>query len=76
MTNVPHHEPRKVLVQFTSVMQLEKVHPLQSGVLRLKQPSERRPGLPREGALTSIRTICGHCSSRNAQLARDDLVDR
>jgi hypothetical protein len=24
------------------------VHPLQSGILRLKHPSERRPGLPRE----------------------------
>jgi hypothetical protein len=27
---------------------LENVHPLQSGLLRLKHPSERRPGLPRE----------------------------
>lgn len=27
---------------------LENVHPLQGGILRLKHPSERRPGLPRE----------------------------
>jgi hypothetical protein len=30
------------------MVRLENVHPLQSGVLRLKHPSERRPGLPRE----------------------------
>ncbi len=32
--------------------QLEKVHPLQGGWLRLKYRSERRPPLPRESALT------------------------
>jgi hypothetical protein len=32
------------------MVRLENVHPLQSGVLRLKSPSERRPGLPRERA--------------------------
>jgi hypothetical protein len=41
----------KVLVAFATTVQLENVHPLQSGVLRLKHPSERRPGLPREHAL-------------------------
>src|SRR3546814_14232744 len=29
-------------------MQLEKVHPLQSGVIRMKHPSERRPSFPAE----------------------------
>jgi hypothetical protein len=38
----------KVLVSFATMVRLENVHPLQSGVLRLKSPSERRPGLPRE----------------------------
>ena len=32
-------------------MPLENVHPLQSGLLRLKHPSERRPGLKREHPL-------------------------
>jgi hypothetical protein len=38
----------KLLVSFATTVRLENVHPLQSGVLRLKHPSERRPGLPRE----------------------------
>jgi len=35
------------LLTFSTTVRLEKVHPLQSGLLRLKSPSERRPGLPR-----------------------------
>jgi radical SAM superfamily enzyme YgiQ (UPF0313 family) len=38
----------KLLVTFSTTDRLEGVHPLQSGILRLKHPSERRPGLPRE----------------------------
>jgi radical SAM superfamily enzyme YgiQ (UPF0313 family) len=40
----------KILLLFTVAFQIEKVHPLQSGVLRLKHPKERRPGLPTETA--------------------------
>src|SRR6266516_8171326 len=38
----------KVLVAFATTARLENVHPLQGGILRLKHPSERRPGWPRE----------------------------
>jgi hypothetical protein len=38
----------KVLVNFATTTRLENVHPLQGGIFRLKHPSERRPGLPRE----------------------------
>jgi hypothetical protein len=31
---------------------LECVHPLQSGVFRLRHPDERRPGLPRENPIS------------------------
>jgi len=41
----------KLLVRFSTADRLEGVHPLQSGVLRRKHPSERRPGLPRENPL-------------------------
>ena len=51
VTNLPMLSFMKVLVQFTTMMQLEKVHPLQSGLLRMKHPSERRPGLPREALI-------------------------
>jgi hypothetical protein len=51
----PFREARiqiKLLVNFATTVRLEKVHPLQGGILRLKHPSERRPGLSRESAWT------------------------
>jgi hypothetical protein len=47
-TGVPMGSLLKLLVSFATMVRLENVHPLQSGLLRLKHPSERRPGLPRE----------------------------
>jgi radical SAM superfamily enzyme YgiQ (UPF0313 family) len=47
-TGVPMVSLAKVLVTFALTVPLEKVHPLQAGIFRLKTPSERRPGLPRE----------------------------
>jgi hypothetical protein len=52
VTNVPMMSLAKVLIQFSTMMQLEKVHPLQSGLLRLKHPSERRPGMPQEQGMS------------------------
>ena len=49
-TGVPVNNLIKVLVNFATTVRLENVHPLQGGILRLKHPSERRPGLPRERA--------------------------
>ena len=49
-TGVPMGSLIKVLVSFAATVRLENVHPLQGGILRLKHPSERRPGLPRERA--------------------------
>lgn len=51
-TGVPIGSLVKLLVTFSTSVRLEGVHPLQSGLLRLKHPSERRPGLPRENPLT------------------------
>jgi hypothetical protein len=49
-----------VLVAFATMVRLEHVHPLQSGILRLKRPSERRPELPRENPLIFWpRFVCG-----------------
>ncbi len=47
-TGVPTGRLIKVLVAFAMTSKLENVHPLQGGLIRLKHPSERRPGLPRE----------------------------
>jgi hypothetical protein len=57
----------KVLVSFATTVPLENVHPLQSGLLRLKHPSERRPGLKREHPLLfwprfTFETIRKHVS--------------
>jgi hypothetical protein len=40
----------KLLLTFSLTDRLEKVHPLQSGIIRLRYPSERRPGLVAESA--------------------------
>ncbi|CAN7411627.1 radical SAM protein [Phyllobacterium sp. LjRoot231] len=50
-TGVPVGSLVKVLVAFATMVHLEHVHPLQSGILRLKRPSERRPEMPRENPL-------------------------
>jgi radical SAM superfamily enzyme YgiQ (UPF0313 family) len=50
-TGVPMGSLVKVLVTFAMMVPLEKVHPLQAGIFRLKRRSERRPGLPCESAL-------------------------
>jgi len=47
-TGVPLGSLMRLLVRFALTVPLEDVHPLQGGILRLKHPSERRPGLPRE----------------------------
>jgi radical SAM superfamily enzyme YgiQ (UPF0313 family) len=52
VTGIPLTSFVKVLIQFTAMMQIEKIHPLQSGLFRLKHLSERRPGIPAESALT------------------------
>jgi len=47
-TSGPMGSLAKLLFTFSTTDRVEGVHPLQSGILRLKHPSERRPGLPRE----------------------------
>jgi radical SAM superfamily enzyme YgiQ (UPF0313 family) len=47
-TGVPIGNLAKYLLTFSTTDCLENVHPLQGGILRLKHPSERRPGLSRE----------------------------
>jgi hypothetical protein len=47
-TGVPMGSLVKLLVAFAMMVRLENLHPLQSGLFRLKHSFERRPGLPRE----------------------------
>jgi hypothetical protein len=55
----------KLLLIFSTTYRVEDVHPLQSGFIRLKHPSERRPGLPRESPWMfwprfAWQTLCKH----------------
>jgi hypothetical protein len=70
VTNVPMASLAKVLVQFTTMMQLEKVHPLQSGIIRMKHRTERRPGMPRERTLAFYARYLRDLLVRNAEFVR------
>jgi len=49
-TGVPMRSLATLLFLFATTMQLEYVHPLQGGILRMKHPSELRAGLKRPPA--------------------------
>ncbi|NKN13922.1 B12-binding domain-containing radical SAM protein [Rhizobium laguerreae] len=68
-TGVPLARLVKVLVSFATTVPLENVHPLQSGLLRLKTPSERRPGLPRENPLVFWPRFAWETFRKHASLA-------
>src|SRR5437899_2140208 len=68
-TGVPIGSLFKVLVTFATMVCLENVHPLQAGILRLKRPSERRPGLPRERSWIFWPRFAWEILSKHAILA-------
>ncbi|OWV91445.1 radical SAM protein [Rhizobium sp. R635] len=68
-TGVPLARLVKVLVSFATTVPLENVHPLQSGLLRLKTPSERRPELPREHPLLFWPRFAWETVRKHASLA-------
>jgi hypothetical protein len=59
----------KILVAFATAVRLENVHPLQAGLFRLRHPSERRPGLPRENALIFWARFVSETIGKNAIFA-------
>ncbi len=60
----------KYLLTFSTTVRLENVHPLQGGILRLKHPSERRSGLPRESAWLFWPRFVGQTLYNHAVLAK------
>ncbi|MBB4478617.1 B12-binding domain-containing radical SAM protein [Rhizobium etli] len=68
-TGVPLARLVKVLVSFATTVPLENVHPLQSGLLRLKTPLERRPELPRENPLVFWPRFAWETLSKHVSLA-------
>ena len=68
-TGVPVNSLIKVLVNFATTVRLENVHPLQGGILRLKHPSERRPGLQRHNVLVFWAQFISETLSKHAAIA-------
>jgi hypothetical protein len=60
----------KVLVPFITTVPLEGIHPLQAGIFRLKHPSERRPGLPQQNALSFYPRFVWDLIVKNARIAK------
>jgi hypothetical protein len=61
----------KYLLTFSTTDWLERVHPLQGGILRLKHPSERRPGLAPESAMTFWPQFIWETIRKHAILVRE-----
>jgi hypothetical protein len=55
---------------FSSMVAIEKVHPLQGGIVRLKYRADRRPSLPREPALTFYPKLAAEVGRKLIQGAR------
>jgi radical SAM superfamily enzyme YgiQ (UPF0313 family) len=72
-TGAPMLNLAKYVLTFSTTDPLEGVHPLQGGILRLKHPSERRPGLPRESAFVFWPRFVWETVRKHAILARDML---
>jgi hypothetical protein len=68
-TGLPMASLLKLLVTFATTVRLEKIHPLESGIFRLKHPSERRPGMPRESAWIFWPSFAFETVSKHAILA-------
>src|SRR5215510_3833052 len=73
-TGVPLGSLVKVLVAFATTVRLENVHPLHGGLLSLKHPSERRPGLPRESPWVFWPRLAWETLHKHAVLA--DMIVR
>ena len=51
VTGLPLMSLLKLLLTFSTTIPIERVHPIQGGILRLKHPSELRPGLAAPNAV-------------------------
>jgi radical SAM superfamily enzyme YgiQ (UPF0313 family) len=70
VTKVPMFSLAKVLVQFSTMMQFEKVNPLQSGLIRMRHPTELRPGLTPENIVLFYARYARDLVVRNAEFVR------
>ncbi len=59
-----------LLLWFSASMALEKVHPLESGIVRRKHRRDRRPGLPLESPLLFYPKYVAELLAKHAEMAR------
>src|SRR4029078_12425423 len=60
----------KLLAIFSTPLPVEKVHPLEFGIFRMRHPSERRPGLKREHPLIFWPSFAFETLLKYATMAR------
>jgi hypothetical protein len=65
-TGLPVASVVRLLARFVTAEPVEGVHPLQSGLIRLRRRSERRPGLPRESRVAFWARFAWETVARNA----------
>jgi radical SAM superfamily enzyme YgiQ (UPF0313 family) len=70
MTGVSLKSLIKLLVTFSSTVRLESVHPLQSGIVRMRHPSERRPGRSAESSFVFWSRLIWTTLKVHVRLAR------
>jgi hypothetical protein len=67
-TGVPLRSTVRLLVRFACSDRIEGVHPLQSGLVRLRRRTERRPGSPKENLAVFWARTAWETVARNAAL--------
>jgi len=60
----------KMLLTFSTMVPVERVHPLQSGLLRMKHPTEKRAGLKRQNPVAFWLVFGWEMVRKHVQIAR------
>ncbi len=58
-----------IMLSYQSISEIERVHPLDGGLVRRKYRRDRRPGLPREGRVAFYGRFLWDTLRKNARLA-------
>ncbi len=70
-SNIKIYRLMVIILWFASSLRVEKVHPLQGGILRLKSRGERRPELPVEPVWKFYPKFAAEVLGKNARILRE-----
>ncbi len=70
-SNIKIYRLMVIILWFASSLRVEKVHPLQGGILRLKSRGERRPELPVEPVWKFYPKFAAEVLRKNARILRE-----